>query len=127
MLQEEGWISAEDARLLRWTWSFGDLIANSDMHRSNASFWFGDDRPYQLTPFYDMPMAYAPGAQGELAERTFSPRPPFAAPADVWNDAAVAALAFWQRVATDRRVSESFRATAASNREGVQRLVERFA
>ncbi len=128
MLQEEGWISAEGARLLRWTWCFGDLIANSDMHRANASFWFGDDRPYQLTPFYDMlPMLYAPGAQGELAERPFAPRPSFAAVADVWNDAAGAALAFWQRVASDTRVSESFRAIATSNREGVQRLVERFA
>jgi hypothetical protein len=127
MLQEERWISGEGARLLRWAWCFGDLIANSDIHRANASFWFGDDRPYQITPFYDMlPMLYAPGAQGELAERPFAPRPPFAAVTDVWNDAADAALAFWQRVATDPRVSKSFRAIATSNRESVQRLVQRF-
>ena len=114
--------------MLRWSWCFGDLIANSDMHRANASFWFGDDRPYLLTPFYDMlAMLYPPGAQGELAERPFAPRPPFAAVADVWNDAAAAGLAFWARVASDTRISESFRAIATSNREGVQRLVERFA
>lgn len=127
VLQQEGWISTEGARLLRWTWCFGDLIANSDMHRANASFWFGDDRPYQLTPFYDMlPMLYAPGSQGELAEPAFSPRPPFAAVADVWNEAATAALAFWQCVAHDPRISEPFRVAATTNRESVQRLVERF-
>jgi len=32
--------------------------------------------------------------------------PPFAAVADVWNDAASAALAFWQRVASDLQISE---------------------
>ena len=50
--------------------------------------------------------------------------PPDAAMA--WNDAAAAGLAFWARVASDERVSDSFRAIATRNREGVQRLVERF-
>jgi len=53
MLEQEGWISAAAARALRWIWCFGDLIANTDMHRANASFWFGDERTYTL-PFYDM-------------------------------------------------------------------------
>jgi hypothetical protein len=53
-----------------------------------------------------LPMLYAPGPQGALGERQpFSPLPPFAAVADVWNDAAATARAFWQHIAADTRVS----------------------
>jgi hypothetical protein len=127
MLEEEGWISAAEARSLRWLWCFGDLIANTDMHRANASFWFGDERPYVLTPFYDMlPMLYAPGSQGDLSERTFSPRPPIAAVMDVWPNAAAAAAAFWERAAADEGLSNSFRPIAQANSVALRRLMERF-
>jgi hypothetical protein len=126
-LEAAGWISGEDGRSLRWRWCFGDLIANSDMHRANASFWFGDDLPFNLAPGYDMlPMFYAPGAQGELGERVFAPRPPLAGVADIWNEAAAAALRFWEKVTAEEAVSDSFRAIAARNLETVQRLVSRF-
>ena len=126
-LEAARWISPEAGRALRWLWCYGDLIANSDMHRANASFWLGDELPFQLTPSYDMlPMLYAPRAQGELGERVFSPRPPLAGVADVWSDAAAAALAFWDRVNAEQAISDSFRAIAGRNREGVRRLVSRF-
>lgn len=126
-LEAARWIAPEAGCTLRWRWCFGDLVANSDMHRANASFWFGGELPYQLTPSYDMlPMLYAPGAQGELGERTFAPRPPLAGVADVWSEAAAAALAYWERVAAERVVSDSFRAIAGRNREIVQRLIGRF-
>ncbi len=39
------------------------MVGHSDMHRANASFWFGGELPYRRTPFYDMlPMLYAPVA-----------------------------------------------------------------
>lgn len=120
-------ITAEEGRALRWNWCFGDLIANSDMHRANSSFWFGDDLPFGQTPFYDMlPMLYAPGTQGDLSERVFAPRPPLASVADVWMDAARAALSFWERVAAETRISESFRVIAAKNRDVIQRQLNRF-
>jgi len=128
MLQQEGWISAEQARALRWIWCFGDLIANTDMHRANASFWFGDGPLFELTPFYDMlPMLYAPGSQGDLSERNFSPRPPVAAVMDVWFAAAAAAVEFWERAVAEPRLSEAFRSQAVRNRDQVQRLIDRFA
>jgi hypothetical protein len=97
------------------------------MHRANASFWFGDQRPYTLTPFYDMlPMLYAPGSQGDLSERTFSPRPPTAAVMDVWPDAAAAAAAFWERAAADVGLTNSFRPIAQANLAALRRLMERF-
>jgi hypothetical protein len=127
MLEQEGWISAAEARSLRWLWCFGDLIANTDMHRANASFWFGDQRPYTLAPFYDMlPMLYAPGSQGDLSERRFSPRPPIAAVMDVWPSAAAAAAAFWERAAADAGLTNSFRSIAQANLATLRRLMERF-
>lgn len=127
MLEEARWITRQEGRALRWIWCFGDLIANSDMHRANASFWFGDELPYRLAPFYDMlPMLYAPGTQGELGERNFAPRPPLAGVAEVWSDAASAALEFWERVIAEPRVSDSFRTIANRNRDTVRRLISRF-
>lgn len=127
LLEAAHWITPDEGRALRWVWCFGDLIANSDMHRANSSFWFGDDLPYRLTPFYDMlPMLYAPGAQGDLADRRFAPRPPLGGVADVWSGAAAAGLLFWERVVSESRISESFRAIARQNRTVVQRQLDRF-
>ncbi|MBA4137079.1 MAG: transcriptional regulator [Opitutus sp.] len=112
LLERAEWIERGTARELRWLGCFGDLIANNDMHRSNASFWL-DDPPFRLTPAYDMlPMLFAPGSQGEITEREFRPRPPLPTVADVWPSAAAAADRFWQRVQEDARLSDSFRALA---------------
>ena len=126
-LEQENWIAPEDARTLRWIWCFGDLIANTDMHRANAGFWFTDALPWRLAPFYDMlPMHYAPGPQGDLSERAFAPRPPLAGVADVWGEAAGAALDFWGRVAAEARISAAFRAVAADNQATVARMLSQF-
>jgi len=126
-LAQTRWIEPGEARSLRWIWCFGDLIANSDMHRSNASIWFGDELPFRLAPFYDMlPMLFAPGPQGELGERNFSPRPPLPAVASVWTEAAAVAVEFWDRVAGDSRISDDFRAIARRSRATVDALRERF-
>lgn len=115
-LERGGWITPAAGRELRWLWCFGDLIGNSDMHHHNASFSLTDGPPFSLTPAYDMlPMMYAPGAQGELAEREFAPRPPMPVVAAVWAEAAAAAIQFWARAAEDAMVSEGFRATATGN------------
>ncbi len=127
MLENGRWMPVAEARMLRWIWCFGDMIANSDMHRANASTWFGDELPFGLTPSYDMlPMLYAPGTQGDLGEREFAPRPPFAVVADVWADAAGAAVSFWERVTAETRISEAFRAIAERNRNIVRRQLTRF-
>jgi serine/threonine protein kinase HipA of HipAB toxin-antitoxin module len=122
-----GILSTQASRQLRWRWCFGDLIANSDMHRSNTCLWFGDSLPFELTPSYDMlPMLFAPGAQGDLGERQFSPRPPLPALADVWPAAARASVDFWTQVLTDNRVSPDFRAISERAVSEVNRLIGRF-
>lgn len=124
---DAGLISPAHARALQWRWCFGNLIANTDMHRANVSFWLGDELPFALAPAYDMlPMLYAPGAQGELGERIFAPRPPLPAIADVWSDAAAAAADFWVQVVTDERISTGFRAIGSRCAAEVARLREHY-
>ena len=127
LLESAGWLAADEARELRWRWCFGDLIGNSDMHRSNTSLSFTDEVPFRLTPAYDMlPMLCAPGSQGELGQRAFAPRPPLPAMAAVWAEVVPAALAFWARVTADERISPEFRAIAQAGGATIQRMSARF-
>ena len=55
-------------------WAFGRLIANSDMHAGNLSFYLSEP-PFALTPVYDMlPMAYAPNSAGMLRDAAIEVR-----------------------------------------------------
>jgi serine/threonine protein kinase HipA of HipAB toxin-antitoxin module len=127
LLEFDGVIDEASARQLRWRWCFGDLIGNTDMHRSNTSLWFSDRLPFGLTPTYDMlPMLFAPGAQGDLGSRTFSPRPPLPALATEWPEAARAAAEFWAQVIAERRISPEFRVIAQGASAEVGRMIARF-
>lgn len=120
-------VDSPTARELRWRWCFGNLIANTDMHRANTSFWMDDSLPFRLAPVYDMlPMLFSPGAQGDLGERTFSPRRPLPRIAEVWIDAAAAATEFWHRVRADERISAGFRDIASRCALEVSRVRERY-
>ena len=93
--------------------AFGELIGNTDMHFGNLSLWLDDVLPFRITPCYDMlPMLWAPGPQGELVERVFSPLPPAPAAMDAWQAAFPMALEFWQNLAADERLSVEFRGFA---------------
>ncbi len=111
-----GLLTAQDARTLRLLEAYGVLIANTDRHYGNISLILRDD-DWTLSPTYDMlPMLYAPMG-GELVERDFAARPlqPTAATLPEWAQARTLATTFWQAAASDRRVSEGFRAIASSN------------
>ncbi len=50
-LEKLGMIGAEDAHQIHWLWSFGALIANTDMHFGNLSLFMGDGRrKFTLAP-----------------------------------------------------------------------------
>ena len=111
-----GLLTAKDARTLRLLEAYGVLIANTDRHYGNISLILRND-DWTLSPTYDMlPMLYAP-LGGELVERDFAARPlqPTAATLPEWAQARTLAKTFWQAAASDRRVSEGFRAIAAKN------------
>lgn len=115
--------AAAQARLLWW---YGRLIANTDMHLGNLGLSPAGGR-FSLTPAYDMlPMFYAPLAGGEVPARTFEPALPLPPHREVWLAACRAALLFWQRAATDSRISEGFRATCASNQHMLDELAQRI-
>lgn len=120
-----GAISQADLRAIRWLETFGQLIANTDRHRGNLSF-FADGIDYgrvSLAPAYDMvPMHYAPREGARLeAIPEFVPDPPNSSNAELWLDAAEHAIRFWTRVGADDRVSRDFRRLANSARDRVAR------
>lgn len=102
---------------------FGHLIANTDMHLFNFSF-FSEHGSILLNPapVYDMcPMAYAPRAH-QIVPYQFAPPAPRKRDADIWEKALPLALSFWEEVSKDSRVSEEFRDFAAKNKSILSRL-----
>jgi hypothetical protein len=124
-LVRDAWITTAVGRSLRTLYWFGQLIANTDMHFGNASLMRTATRPLDLAPSYDMlPMLYSPGSSGEIIEQSFAPTLPPPSSADEWLDAARAAVACWQRIASDARISDGFRAIAQSNAASIQGAIQ---
>ena len=116
-----GELSPADARKVRWLDVFGDLIANSDRHFWNVTFFWDSVGTPVLAPCYDMlPMLFAPGATG-IIDRPFSPAAPTSATLDVWAEAAEQAAIFWDRVNRSAEISPSFRQLAARCGEQLSR------
>lgn len=122
-----GWVSSDTYEQVRQRWWFGRLIANSDMHFGNLSFFLDDALPLQVTPSYDMlPMLYRPASSGELVAREFRPPAPMPADMSFWMAAAMRADIYWRRVAEHAEISSDFRDIASANREAIARARLRF-
>jgi hypothetical protein len=123
-LKHIGLIDNQALTAIRLLQSFGALIGNTDMHSGNFAFLLRDTLPLQPAPAYDMlPMLWAPGPQGEMPERVFSPARPLPSMAESWSQAVPLAAEFWQRVANDKRVSPKFVEIASRAQEAVMRIV----
>lgn len=93
-------------------WAFGRLIANSDMHAGNLSF-FVADFPLEVAPVYDMlPMAFAPGSSGNMREEAITPQIDPVIPQAVWAEMLLTAKTFWRQVSQHEQISENFRMLA---------------
>ena len=109
-----GLLAPDAVACIQHLWWFGRLIANTDMHTANLSFV--PSGQLALAPTYDMlPMLYAPLPGGELPTRAFEPALPLPPQRDVWWVACNAAILFWDRAATDTRISPPFRRLLAGN------------
>jgi hypothetical protein len=100
---------------IRWLELFGRLIGNTDMHFGNLAFLLDGVRVTSLAPVYDMlPMHYHP-RQLELPANDHAL--PILGPevADVAGSALEAAVGYWDSLAKDARISESFREIASRN------------
>lgn len=124
-LVEWGWITDEDLRRIDLVGHFGQLIGNTDMHDGNLSFQpvqVADRAVLQLAPIYDMlPMTYAPVRGVELPPRTYAPQLPLPSEKSTWQQAARAAVAFWESAEADERISREFRKMCAQNSRTLRR------
>ena len=125
-LQAAGWLNPEDADNLRLLWWFGRLIANTDLHFGNVGLELDHARPLRLAPAYDMlPMHYRPSPTGEVLTPEFVPPIPMPLQLSSWRSASRVAVAFWERVGKDTRVSAEFRKEAARIRQAILTVADR--
>jgi hypothetical protein len=122
-LLERGAIDLEDASAMRFLDSFGGLIANSDRHFGNLSFfWEIGNQKVKLAPSYDMlPMLYAP-VEGQVFQREFKPEPAKIDAIEEWNRALSLAKKYWETVIADKRISKDFRNIAEKNSAELKKL-----
>jgi len=121
-----GIIGREALNEVRALQLFGNLIANTDMHLGNLSFYCSELELKGLTPAYDMlPMLYAPQSE-QIVEREFKPPIPSPADEDIWNTCWRAACEFWSKVAKDKRISENFKEIAKVNLKELRALSQLF-
>lgn len=116
-------ITAGDLERITLLHSFGQLIANTDMHFGNLSFFLPEASPYPLAPVYDMlPMFFRPSSTGEVIERTFEPKLPKPEDQAAWLEMIPIALEYWQQVANHKDISTDFQKIARKNIEALGRI-----
>jgi hypothetical protein len=109
LLKNAGRLAEEDARRLRWLDAFGAFIANTDRHQHNIVF-FPEGSALRLAPAFDqVPMLFAPSADGRVPSRSYPVPHATADTLDVWDDARLAAREFWERASDDGRASADAR------------------
>lgn len=111
-------------------WAFGRLIANSDMHAGNLSFYLST-RPMVIAPVYDMlPMSFAPSSSGAMRSEAVDIKVDTTVSKVAWEFALPLAEQFWQRVQDDPRISAGFHEIAHAMKEkltSAAAIVRRFA
>ncbi len=112
-LEADGLLSEDAATRVRFLDGFGALIANTDRHFGNLSFFDDHDGPLTLAPVYDMlPMLFAPH-DGQLVPRAYSPPPARAAWLAQWALARRLAESYWDALARSADLSADFRELCA--------------
>ena len=117
ILQHGNHLSREDGRRLQWLDAFGAMIANTDRHPHNVLFFTERaDARLRLAPSFDqVPMLYAPTADGRVAQQAFGTPLATADTLEVWADARLVAREYWLRAGNDDRLSEDARAFSNQN------------
>ena len=124
-LHADKWVTAKDRDRMVRLHCFGQLIANTDMHFGNLSFFLPDEVPYPLAPVYDMlPMQFRPGGTGEIVERRFKPTLPKPEDHAAWLEMVPHAIHYWQQVRQCTDISPDFQSIAAQAIEALQQIYE---
>lgn len=107
-------IDAATLEQVRLIATFGALIANSDRHFGNLAFLDEYRGTFGLAPVYDMlPMLFAP-EHNQVVSRTFVPPETTSETLRVYSHARELAEEYWQGLASDHRLSQTFREIAAT-------------
>jgi hypothetical protein len=94
-------------------YAFGVLIANTDMHMGNLSFFSAPGQPCALAPAYDMlPMALAPTAAGALRDTLPPLQLPACVPLPTWHPALALAREWLARLQAAARAGQASAAFA---------------
>lgn len=102
--------------------TFGALIANTDRHFGNLTFYDRYDGRLQLAPVYDMlPMLFAP-EHDQIVARTFTPQRATSSTLRVWPRACELAQQYWEALSDDTRISSAFRSIAAASLKALREL-----
>jgi len=129
-LLQDKHITAEDAGTIAVVWCFGRLIANTDMHTGNLSFYYAADGSLTLAPVYDMlPMAFAPLRSGAMAS-SHALTITAVAQGKHWRQAYAMAEQFWAGLVNHADLSPEFQGIAKSMQQELQAkqpLIERMA
>ncbi len=113
LLRDQNQLSAADWQTVCLLDVFGALIGNSDRHPGNLSLVWDKDGRFTLAPVYDMlPMLYQPTRQGEVVPREFDVRVLDRLDLRCLDQARGLAMAFWQKVEQDLRISADMRQIA---------------
>lgn len=122
-LARRGELAQDDVRRVEILDLFGALIANTDKHHGNIAVSWTLQGKLRLLPAYDMlPMLYRPNAHGEIIERAWSPLYLQRLELKHLPHCYPMALAFWQAVLADVRISDAFKAVARHHLAALQPL-----
>jgi hypothetical protein len=111
-LTEKRYIDADGYQQIERVWAFGRLIANSDMHAGNLSFYLSAV-PMRMAPVYDMlPMSFAPESSGVMRNEAIEVKVDSTVSRAAWEFALPLASQFWQGVVNEARISAGFREIA---------------
>lgn len=106
-------------------YAFGVLIANSDMHMGNLSFFSAPGQACRLAPAYDMlPMALAPTAAGALRDTLPPLQLPACVPLPTWHPALALAREWLARLQSAARAGQASPAFAPALAALQARLAE---
>jgi len=116
-----------DAARIRWLDVFGQLIANTDRHLGNMTFFLEAGNRIRLAPAYDfLPMFLAPTAE-VVVRRDPQPAPPSSSTLEVWSDAAQWALRYWSELRSNPDLDEGVRTFAEESMTAIDALASRVA
>lgn len=108
-LYQDERINLQTLEQIRLIATFGNLIANTDLHFGNLSFFDNYSGHFNVAPIYDMlPMLFAP-AHDQLVPRVYTPPDPTSQTLKVWGRARTLAEEFWRAVSTETSISPEFR------------------